>query len=57
MGLSLIAANADAETSIGRLHEHAASMNLQMVTLRGVVPQQPPEAGTGRNLRRIVIRS
>lgn len=37
MGLLLIAANADAETSIGTLREHGESMNLQMVTLRGVV--------------------
>jgi DNA/RNA endonuclease YhcR with UshA esterase domain len=37
VGLLLIAANADAETSIRTLREHGESMNLQMVTLRGVV--------------------
>jgi hypothetical protein len=37
MGLSLIAANADAETSTRMLREHGESMNLQMVTLHGVV--------------------
>lgn len=36
VGLLLIAANADAETSIRTLREHGESMNLQMVTLRGV---------------------
>lgn len=37
VGLSLIAVNADAETSTRTLREHGESMNLQMITLRGVV--------------------
>jgi hypothetical protein len=37
MGLSIMAVNADADTSIRTLHEHGESMNLQMVTLRGVI--------------------
>ena len=37
IGLSLIAFNVNAEMSIRMLHEHAETMNLQMVTLRGVV--------------------
>lgn len=36
-GLSLLAADAAAETSIRMLREHGESMNLQMVTLQGVV--------------------
>lgn len=37
VSLSLIAAEADAETSTRMIREHGESMNLQMVTLEGVV--------------------
>jgi hypothetical protein len=37
VGLALLAIDANAETSIRMLHEHGDSMNLQRVTLRGVV--------------------
>ncbi len=37
VGLVLLAADADAETSTRMIREHGESMNLQMVTLKGVV--------------------
>ena len=37
VGLFLLTADADAETSTRMIREHGESMNLQMVTLKGVV--------------------
>lgn len=37
VSLSLITADADADTSTRMIREHGESMNLQMVTLKGVV--------------------